>query len=261
MLTAFIFILSFAISFIDIASNYFYGINHYLLLLMPIAMLSILAGNFFASQKKLNYYIENELRKMSDQEITKKKSELIEKELRRIISEHLPDIDKTRNNLVLEGAIEGTAPQVVQTQLRMSKAASLGDNVVLVGDAVGTVHWSTGSGMQLGAVMHPEALKRAVLDIEQGVPKEKALESYSKSALRDTKYFGPLSVKGYYPNIMSTQDRKKVYYLASTLWENGKVSSPARALELMFPNGIKSKVPVRLGLKCDEILLRVLGDL
>ena len=30
MLTAFIFILSFAISFIDIASNYFYGINHYL---------------------------------------------------------------------------------------------------------------------------------------------------------------------------------------------------------------------------------------
>jgi 2-polyprenyl-6-methoxyphenol hydroxylase-like FAD-dependent oxidoreductase len=61
-------------------------------------------------------------------------------------------------------------------QMALSDRATAGNNIVLLGDAVGNGHWSVGGGMQLAVVQHGDALRKLLNDIGKG--REAALHKY-----------------------------------------------------------------------------------
>ena len=81
----------------------------------------------------------------------------------------------------------------------ISSTATTGDNVILMGDTVGTGHWSVGGGMEVGAVCHAERFKTLLLDIDSGTSKQEALKKYSDGVLLDTKVWGEAGFKDFYP--------------------------------------------------------------
>ncbi len=81
--------------------------------------------------------------------------------------------------------------------------AALGDNLIVLGDAVGTGHWSVGGGAQIAAVCHAERIKTLVLDLDKATTnkaeKEAALKKYSQGVLRDTLAWLEVGARDFYP--------------------------------------------------------------
>ncbi len=129
------------------------------------------------------------------------KQRLIHREFRRLISESMELPIKIVQNIKIEGAIEGVSISPFTLQQRISTRAYAGNNVILLGDAVGNSHWSVGGGMQIGAVSHAERLKTLLLDIDLGIPREKALQGYSNAVLNDTKVWAEIGLADFYPSL------------------------------------------------------------
>lgn len=89
-------------------------------------------------------------------------------------------------------------PSAFDLQQRLSDRAAVGDNVVLVGDAVGNAHFSVGGGMMTGTVPHQQALERLLKRLASGGPVALQLELYNSEVRHATlqwirlglRYFG-----------------------------------------------------------------------
>lgn len=100
----------------------------------------------FVSRKKDDYVFD--------------KQSVIINEFRRLIIEAMQLPLAEIASIPIEGAIEGSEVSIFTLQQNISEVAFAGNNVILIGDAVGNGHWSVGGGMQIGAICHVERLKR-----------------------------------------------------------------------------------------------------
>ena len=118
----------------------------------------------------------------------------------------------------IEGAIQGQPISVFTLQQKISDTATMGENVILIGDAVGNSHWSVGGGMQIGAVSHAERLKTLLFDIEMGMAKQQALRKYSYGVLKDTQAWGEIGIADFYPHLEKTLVRQS-YRKSVETWD------------------------------------------
>lgn len=124
----------------------------------------------------------------------------IDAEFKRLAALALQEpLDKI-NELTIYGPADELPVSLFPLQQTITDTAAIGDNVVLIGDAVGVSHWSAGGGMQIAAVCHAEHLKAFVLDLHKAtISKKEALKTYSKGVLRDTKAWGKVGAIDFYP--------------------------------------------------------------
>lgn len=111
----------------------------------------------------------------------------INAEFRRLAAEALDLPIKTIEELKISGSIGDMPITSFLLKQAICETATKGDNIILIGDAVGSGHWCVGGGMQTGSVCHIERLKTLLSDIELGIPKAAALTKYSDAVIRDTK--------------------------------------------------------------------------
>jgi len=108
-------------------------------------------------------------------------------EFRRLAADALDLPIKTVEELKISGPVgDGPVTSFILKQA-ICETATHGDNIILIGDAVGAGHWSVGGGMQTGSVCHIERLKTLLANIKEGMPKAVALNEYSDAVIRDTK--------------------------------------------------------------------------
>ncbi len=119
----------------------------------------------------------------------------IDAEFRRLAAEALDLPIKTVEDLKISGPTDDRPVALFLLKQAVCETATKGNNVILIGDAVGAGHWSVGGGMQIGSVCHIERLKTLLSDIEQGIPKTVALNRYSDAVIRDTKTWIEVSAK------------------------------------------------------------------
>lgn len=111
----------------------------------------------------------------------------IDAEFRRLAAEALDLPIKTVEDLKISGPMGDRPVTSFLLKQAICETATHGDNVILIGDAVGTGHWCVGGGMQTGSVCHLERLKTLLADMELGMPKTDALNKYSNAVIKDTK--------------------------------------------------------------------------
>lgn len=119
----------------------------------------------------------------------------IDAEFRRLAAEALDLPIKTVKGLKISGPMDDKPVIVFLLKQAICVTATKGENIILIGDAVGAGHWSVGGGMQTGSVCHIERLKTLLSDIEMGLPKAIALNKYSEAVIRDTKTWIEVSAK------------------------------------------------------------------
>ena len=140
-----------------------------------------------------------------------KNQEEINDEFRRLAAASLDLSTENIKNLEIFGSIDGMPIALFPLQQTISDAATAGDNIIFIGDAVGIGHWSVGGGMQIGAVCHAERLKILLLDIDSGMAKKEALQKYSEGVLSDTKAWGEAGLRDFYPTVQNLMDGDAVY--------------------------------------------------
>ena len=86
-----------------------------------------------------------------------------------------------------EGAVLEKDVQDFFLASNLSTTAVAGENLVLVGDAVGNGHWSVGGGMQIGAVLHSARIDALSAAIAAGESRTEALKTYNQDVRDDTK--------------------------------------------------------------------------
>lgn len=96
------------------------------------------------------------------------------------------------------GSAEGVPIQPFFLQQKLSEKVTAGENLIFIGDAVGTGHWSVGGGMQIGAVCHIERLKTLLRDFDLGMSRTEVLKKYSEGVLFDTRCWEEAGVKDFY---------------------------------------------------------------
>lgn len=139
--------------------------------------------------------------------------QLIEAEFRRLAAASLElPMDRVQT-LKIYGAVDGLPITPFVLQQKIADTAALGNNVILMGDAVGTGHWSVGGGMQIGAISHAERLKTLLFEIEMGIPRKQALQKYSDAVLSDTIEWCKMGISDSYPTI----ERESGYWLKSCI--------------------------------------------
>lgn len=196
----------------------------------------------------------------SSPEYKTERGRLIEAEFKRIASLNMRmPIDKV-SDLKVGGAIEGLALQTFDHQQKISNKAASGSNVLLQGDAVGSGHWSVGGGMHVGAVSHPERFKQYLTEVDGGRSEKAAALAYSSGALADSQVWGEKGLYYFY-NHLSHEDATKAYRESIILYNQGKVETPERALELMLPGGKASRSLKNIRLACPDIVKYVLGEI
>jgi len=144
-----------------------------------------------AFMTKLNRYSD------FDSEPAKK---LIEEEFRRIAARTL----LVPEQHIIEAGYQGVVKDIklFDLQAKISNKATAGNNLVLVGDAVGEGHWSVGGGMHVAAVCHTNRLQHLVISIKQNCyEKAAALKIYNDGVLEDTIQWISRGIKNYYLTI------------------------------------------------------------
>lgn len=119
----------------------------------------------------------------------------INSEFKKLASKALEIPPNEIQKLKISGPIDGKPVSVFYLKQAICSHAFKGDNVILIGDAVGAGHWSVGGGMQTGSVCHIERLKTLLKDLELKVAKKQALKRYSESVVRDTETWIEQSAK------------------------------------------------------------------
>jgi 2-polyprenyl-6-methoxyphenol hydroxylase-like FAD-dependent oxidoreductase len=133
----------------------------------------------------------------------------------------------------IEGAIENTPILFFGLQQKISEKAYAGNNVILLGDAVGHNHWSVGGGMQVGVVCHAENLKKLLFDIDMGRSKDQALENYSNNVLNDTQVWGEMGIVDFYPSL-NPYFVKRSYNQSIEEWRTNKIGTPRDVLNRLL---------------------------
>lgn len=132
-------------------------------------------------------------------------------------------------SLKVDAAVEGRPMSSFVLQQHIARSAVAGRNVVAVGDIVGNGHWSVGGGMQVGAVGHAERLKRLLFDLDRGVAREAALQTFDRSVQADTRAWGRAGIHDFYKDAPGAKEADALV-AAERAWRDGKVRTP---LELM----------------------------
>jgi flavin-dependent dehydrogenase len=131
----------------------------------------------------------------------------------------------TVNNKHIVGAIQNSELQVFELQQKISETAYKGDNLMLIGDAVGNAHWSVGGGMQIGAISHAEKLKHLLFELDNCIEKSIALQHYSNYVLQDSQKWGEVGIIDFYPNI-PPELVKQAYNDSLASWRKNKDQTP-----------------------------------
>lgn len=110
----------------------------------------------------------------------------LEREFRRVTAEALGCPLKEIAELNITGVSDEKLIAPFFLKQAICKTATCGDNLILIGDAVGAGHWSAGGGMQTGAICHIERLKTLLRNLANGREKSPSLAGYSQGVLSDT---------------------------------------------------------------------------
>ncbi|MFZ4713818.1 MAG: hypothetical protein ACOYL6_08915 [Bacteriovoracaceae bacterium] len=194
---------------------------------------------------------------MSSEDYKMERQRLIDQEFRRLASEAMEVPLDLVNQAKIEGVIKGKEVGAFYLEQKISSKASAGINLITFGDLVGNNHWSVGGGMQVGAVAHGERLKTLLFQMDVGKSEEDmrfALSEYSLGVLEDTRAWGEIGMKDFYPNL-SGDDAKKLYNLSIESWKSKKVSSPLEAQKLMMPEGYMSSNIKLIYPYCDQFMI------
>lgn len=116
-----------------------------------------------------------------------KRQDSIDKEFRRLTAEALGLPLEEIEDLKIAGITDEKPVSLFLLKQAICEVATRGDNLILIGDAVGAGHWSTGGGMQTAAVCHIERLKTLLQNLASGKEKVTTLSEYSLGVLSDTK--------------------------------------------------------------------------
>lgn len=111
---------------------------------------------------------------------------MIDSEFRRIAAQALRLPIETVNGLEIYGPTDHKPVSTFMLQHSIAETASVGKNVILIGNAVGNCHWRAGGGMQMAAVAHIERLKTLINDLHGEERKPWPLQVYSIGVLEDT---------------------------------------------------------------------------
>ena len=169
-----------------------------------------------------------------DPKFAAERARLLEEEFKRMAAGNMRVPVESLRDLKVSGAIEGQPLQTFELQQRISNRAHSGANVLLLGDAVGNGHWSVGGGMHVGAVSHGERFKQFLTAVDGGTPMARASVTYSMNVLSDTRAWGEDGLYYFYNNLTREQ-AEQIYNEAANLYQEGKVATPERALELIVP--------------------------
>ena len=192
-------------------------------------------------------------------EYVKERARLLEEEFKRMAAGNMRMPVGDLKDVKVSGAIEGQPLQTFELQQHISTRAHSGSNVLLLGDAVGNGHWSVGGGMHVGAVSHGERFKQFLTNVDGGEKMSTAAARYSAGALQDTRAWGESGLYYFYNNL-THEEAAGAYQEAAKLYKENKIKTPERALELMTPDGRTARTVKSVRLKCDDIILRILGD-
>lgn len=115
------------------------------------------------------------------------KQEILKRAFTQLASRCMLNSEENIAEAKFEGAVLEKDVQDFFLAAQLSETAIAGNNLVLVGDAVGHGHWSVGGGMQVGAVLHSSRLDSLAASLAAGADKTKALKKYNKDVRDDTK--------------------------------------------------------------------------
>jgi 2-polyprenyl-6-methoxyphenol hydroxylase-like FAD-dependent oxidoreductase len=145
---------------------------------------------------------------MNPEEIKKTKTELEEsnnemakKELEKIAARTLIETDKHVIKAGSDGVAVDKPVSKFTLQAKISSAATAGNNVVLVGDAVGEGHPAVGGGMHVAGMCHQKRLQRLAMEWHTQENRKDALTAYDEGARYDTWEWIWRSIEFYYLSI------------------------------------------------------------
>lgn len=183
---------------------------------------------------------------------------LLEEEFRRIAAGNLGRPMKDVAVMDVSGAIRGRQVADFQLSQSISSTGHAGNNVFFIADSVGNGHWSAGGGAHVGMISHGERMKTLMGDLYGGIPEADAIQRYDRGVLSDTEAWGRKGMHYFYDSL-SDADADEVYRTAVALWREGRVETPRRAVELMLPDGRKTKKIRPIRMPCKGILDFVLS--
>lgn len=185
---------------------------------------------------------------------------LLEAEFRRIAEMNMRMPAGSLANVRIGGAIDGLPLQTFELTQHISSSAISGNNVLLLGDAVGNGHWSVGGGVHIGAISHVENFQHYLGALDGGRPISEAARAYNESSLADSRAWAREGLHYFYDNL-SEEDTRRMFAEAMRAYDEGKISSPQRAVELQAPEGRSATAVRPIRMNCRDIPLRILGDL
>ncbi len=193
-------------------------------------------------------------------EFKAERQRLLEAEFRRIAEMNMRMAPGSLANAKVGGAIDGLPLSTFELTEHISSAGRSGNNVLLLGDAVGNGHWSVGGGVHIGAISHGERFRQFLTAIDGGGNISTASRAYETGVLTDSRAWARDGLHYFYDHL-SADETNRVFTEATRLHQEGKVSSPMRAIELQVPGGRAATEIKPLRMKCADIPLRILGEI
>lgn len=193
-------------------------------------------------------------------EFKAERQRLLEAEFRRIAEMNMRLAPGSLANAKVGGAIDGLPLSTFELTEHISSAGRSGNNVLLLGDAVGNGHWSVGGGVHIGAISHGERFRQFLTAIDGGGSISTASRAYEAGVLTDSRAWARDGLHYFYDHL-SADETNRVFTEATRLHQEGKVSSPMRAIELQVPGGRAATEIKPLRMRCADIPLRILGEI
>lgn len=193
-------------------------------------------------------------------EFKAERQRLLEAEFRRIAEMNMRLTPGSLADVRISGAIEGLPLSTFELTQHISSAGRSGNNVLLLGDAVGNGHWSVGGGVHIGAISHGERFRQFLTAVDGGTSIASASRVYEAGVLTDSRAWAREGLHYFYDSL-PTEDTNRVFQEATRLHQEGKVSSPMRAIELQIPDGRAATEIRPIRMNCRDIPLRILGEI
>jgi 2-polyprenyl-6-methoxyphenol hydroxylase-like FAD-dependent oxidoreductase len=145
--------------------------------------------------------VSSDALKKIDESPESARKKLVKNELETIAARTMLETDDHVVKAGVDGVVVGKDVSMFTLQAKKSSAASAGNNVVLVGDAVGEGHPAVGGGMHVAGLCHQKRLEKLAKEWHTVGSRTDALSTYDEGALDDTMAWIWRSIEYYYLSI------------------------------------------------------------
>ncbi len=134
----------------------------------------------------------------------------IDDEFRRLASLALQKPLEEIAHLEIYGPTEEMKITPFPLEQTLAEAASVGDNIILIGDAVGAGHWSAGGGLQIAVTCHAAHLRDLAMKLYSPVSKMKLINECAQGMVKDTKAWLDEGAKDFSPKEVQRKNMNEI---------------------------------------------------